>query len=329
MKETGALISVIIPVYNVEHYLVQCLESVVCQTYQNMEIILIDDGSTDSSGSLCDQWAEKDGRIKVVHKENEGLSSARNDGLRVATGEYVAWVDSDDYISADFLEKLYKLLTNHNADMSMCNYYGVYCDEITFDGKTRIPDEEFTGKQFMEAAYQTGFFMPAWNKLAKRKAYHNVIYPVGKHFEDSAVLRKLVMNCKKIVTTNEPLYYYRRRKNSILSSLDSVELAEKYLEDYCAWLLDDIAVYREQGEDVLEAAASKLLCNTIIRRFAELPLEARKIYKAIYDDYVKIVLKADNTAFKAKMKYFIAKNNMMLYIRLFVHKKNLNRKLGE
>lgn len=123
MKED--LISIIVPVYKVENYLSKCLDSMICQTYKNIEIILVDDGSPDNSGKICDDYAKKDSRIKVIHKENGGLSDARNAGLKIATGKYIGFVDSDDYISVEMYEKLYNQAKKEDADIACCNYYRV------------------------------------------------------------------------------------------------------------------------------------------------------------------------------------------------------------
>lgn len=314
MKEE--LISVIIPVYNVESFLDECLESVVNQTYENIEILLMDDGSTDSSGEMCDLWAQKDERIRVIHKGNEGLSATRNRGLEFVTGKYVAWVDSDDYVDLQYLEKLYNLLINSSADMSMCNFYGLYEDRLTFDGKTRIFDAEYSAEEFLEQLYTTGFFSVVWNKLVPTEMYQNIIFPVGRRFEDSAVMRELASKCTKIVTTKEPLYYYRRHENSITMVKRTTEEAAKYLGEYCQWLEDDIKVLEESENRKLVAQASKYMCNAIIKHYSELAKKDKRAFKSKYDKYVYNVLNKSGYKLKVKLKYFTAYISIGLYIRL-------------
>lgn len=307
------LISVIVPVYNVENYLDKCLESITNQTYRHIEIILLDDGSTDGSGIKCDEWAERDWRIRVIHKKNEGLSETRNKGLKEAKGKYIAWVDSDDYVDNQFLEKLYKLLIENNADMSMCNFYGLYGDTLTFDGASRIFDATYTAEEFLEKLYTTGFFSVVWNKLVVKDAYKNICFPINRRFEDSAVMRELALKCSKIVSLKEPLYYYRRHDKSITLMKRNHEEAARYLKEYCQWLEDDIVFFITQGNNKLISQASKYLCNAIIKHYKELSAQDKRLFKAKYNLYVGNVIKNSECAFKVKLKYFMAYINIRLY----------------
>lgn len=323
---TNDLISVIIPVYNTEKYLNKCVETVTQQTINNIEILLIDDGSTDNSGKLCDEWANRDSRIRVFHKPNEGLSATRNYGLKHAKGNYVAWVDSDDYVAPFFVEKLYNKLIDNDADMSMCNFYGLQGDILTFDGASRIFDATYTSKQFMEMVYTTGFFCVIWNKMAKKEAFYNVLFPVGRRFEDASVMRRLAENCNKIVVFDEPLYYYRRHEASITMKKRSKQEEDQYLMEYCKWVEDDIEIYKENFDEKLCAKASKCICNAIIMHYRNLERAAKKKYKKKYDSYVKSILKNDES-FKAKVKYMWAYVNIDFYIwmrkviQIMAHKK--------
>lgn len=310
------LISVIIPVHNVEAHLDECLNSVVNQTYHNLEIILLDDGSTDKSGRICDDWAKQDERIRVIHKENEGIAATRNKGLEVAKGAYIAWVDSDDYVDLQLFEKLYDLLVSSGADMSMCNFYGLYGDTLTFDGKTRIFDALYSAEEFLEQVYTTGFFSVVWNKLVPRGLYSDIHFPDGRRFEDSAIMRELVMKCQKIATSKEPLYYYRRHEKSITMQEKSPEEAAKYLEEYCQWLEDDIAFFADNENGKLMSQASKFLCNAIILQYGELAAKDQRVFKKKYNLYVKHVLSKKDYTFKVKLKYFIAYISIALYNKL-------------
>ena len=182
----GEKISVIVPVYNVEQYLERCVESIVNQTYKNLEIILVNDGSTDNSGELCDELAKKDNRIKVVHKENGGLSDARNNGERESTGEYIIFIDSDDYIHHEMLNTLYNQIVEKNADVSICGVMNVYsnsetpqCSDINMDF---VCDKEGFLKEYLIGEKIPGSIC---NKLLKKSIADKLEFPVGKIYEDA------------------------------------------------------------------------------------------------------------------------------------------------
>lgn len=214
-------ISVIVPIYNVEKYLTSCINSILRQTYRNLEILLIDDGSTDGCAAICDEYKEKDTRIKVIHKKNGGLSSARNAGIDAATGEILSFVDSDDFIEPDMLEMLYRILCTYDADMTVCNFR--YVDEkgrkINAYPTTIVQDECLGQIDLWEkvlAEYGL-FYVVAWNKLYRRYLWTNLRYPIGKINEDEFVLHGLIQQCKKIGCTSYIGYSYVQRGGSIMS----------------------------------------------------------------------------------------------------------------
>lgn len=223
-KMENPLISVIIPVYKVEKWLEQCVESVQNQTYQNLEIILVDDGSPDRCGEICDQFARKDPRIRVIHKENGGLSDARNCGLDLAGGEYICFVDSDDYIEPAMLEVLYQEIKKTSACIAVCDYEYA-CDELEDClenpmSKKRDLEEEIvlTGREFMHLKQSKPVFcVVVWNKLYHKEVWKNVRFPKGKIHEDEFVFHKIVYPCHRIVCVPYVGYHYRLRKNSIMS----------------------------------------------------------------------------------------------------------------
>ena len=178
------LISVIVPIYKVEKYLHKCIDSILAQTYTNLEIILVDDGSPDNCGKICDEYAAKDSRIKVIHQPNGGLSAARNAGLDIATGDYIGFVDSDDYIAPDMYEKLYNALVKNDADMAICDYQR-FGNELPYD-EMSLTTEVITGLQAMEKQNTVinCSFVVAWSKLYKSFIFSNVRFPVGKINED-------------------------------------------------------------------------------------------------------------------------------------------------
>lgn len=211
-------VSIVVPVYNVEKYLQRCVSSILGQTLQDIEIILVDDGSRDSSGKLCDEYAKEDSRIVVVHKENGGLSSARNAGIDVATSPYIGFVDSDDYIDEEMYEKLYNWITENEADIAMCELCHCYEDkEITKRTNTEfgVVNDEQAIRLVMEGNKAT---VSAVNKLYKTSIFDKVKYPVGKLTEDAFVIVEVLMQARKVVYSTEELYYYVHRKNSITTS---------------------------------------------------------------------------------------------------------------
>ena len=209
------LVSVIIPVYNVEEYLRECVNSVINQTYKNVEIILIDDGSTDSSGHICDEYLHCDSRIKVIHKKNGGLSDARNAGLAICTGEYVSFVDSDDTIEHNMLEILLRNALDSHAEISMCK-----CNKIRDNNKLIYPGtgetQIYQGKSMIidYLFFLSGASIAVWLKLYKRDGM-NCFFPVGKTTEDAFVILDLVQENSRLVVQDIGLYNYRLRSGSI------------------------------------------------------------------------------------------------------------------
>ena len=206
------LISVIVPVYNVESYVAECIESIQNQTYMNLEIILVNDGSTDASGDICDQYAAYDERIQVIHKENAGVSAARNTGIESANGDYIGFVDSDDYISPTMYEDMLKLMAEHDLDIIECTAFRNNGDtniEGCNDGSLEIFNRDEALKMAMYDC-----FVAVWSQLYKRRVISDVRFPVGRKFEDSAVSYLFIANTKRVGHINRCLYYYRLNPNS-------------------------------------------------------------------------------------------------------------------
>jgi glycosyltransferase involved in cell wall biosynthesis len=208
-------ISVIIPIYNVEKYLKRCIESIIKQTYSNLEIILVDDGSPDGCAKICDEYKNKDERIVVIHKKNGGLSDARNAGLKVATGEIISYIDSDDYVDLDMYEKMTKAMEEKNADIVVCGTNIDYEDGHT---KVKCEKEEksFNREEaLIELNSFKSFDMAVWNKLYKREVVDKIEFPVGKKSEDYFVMYQYFARAKKVVIINQAKYHYFQRSNSI------------------------------------------------------------------------------------------------------------------
>lgn len=233
MGNSEPLISVIVPVYKVEKYLDRCVLSIVNQTYKNLEIILVDDGSPDACPAMCDRWAEKDSRIKVVHKENGGLSDARNAGMSVAKGEYIGFVDSDDYVSFDMYERLLCNLEENGSDISCCGIKMVWDDGgeriMTPDGNYVLDNLQALKSLIVEDRLK----QVVWNRLYKRETVAGIPFPVGKYHEDVFWSYKAISRASKVSTVAAPCYFYVQRDDSIMGTsysekrLDAVEAYEE------------------------------------------------------------------------------------------------------
>ena len=216
-----ALISVIVPIYNVEKYLERCVNSILNQTYKNIEIILVDDGSPDKCPQICDEYKNMDSRVKVIHKENGGLSDARNYGLSIATGKYVSFVDSDDYIHEETYEKMIKALELQNADIVSCGINHVYDNKIeSINIEQKIYDDESAIENLIIGK---NLNQTVWNKIYKKNVIDNILFEKGKINEDDFWTYKVFSNSKKIITLNDCLYYYVHRESSIMGQGYSIK----------------------------------------------------------------------------------------------------------
>jgi len=227
------LITIIVPVYNVADYLERCIYSIINQTYKNLEIILVDDGSTDDSGLMCDDFASKDKRIKVIHKENGGLSDARNVAIDIATGDYITFVDSDDYIELDMVEFLYESIINNDADISTCLYQNFYDGEDVLEYSDNTEFVCSCDEALEKLLYQNDCTTSAWGKLYKTYLFDGIRYPKGKICEDLDTTYLLFAKTSKVVINTVKKYYYLQRSSSIINSkfnpkrMDALEFAKK------------------------------------------------------------------------------------------------------
>lgn len=225
-----AKISVIVPVYKVEPYLDKCISSIVNQTYRNLEIILVDDGSPDNCPAMCDTWAEKDSRIRVIHKTNGGLSDARNAGMAIATGELMTFVDSDDWIVPDMYEYLYQRLTEDNSDIATCGVQMVWEDKKLCRMLTRAGSCVLNQEEAMQAIIEESWLkQPVWYKLYKTELVRDILFPVGKYHEDVFWSYQAVGRAQRVSVSDHIGYYYLQRGGSIMGAgyslkrLDAVE----------------------------------------------------------------------------------------------------------
>ena len=232
------LITVIIPVYNTKKYLHNCIESILSQTYHNLEIILIDDGSTDGSEKFVDDYAKSDKRIKVIHQKNMGLSSARNTGLKHATGKYITFVDSDDRIDPNMVEGLLNALVDTHADIAICSFKEIYPNGKTKGFSHNYPKQVFTTEQALANMLQeNGFMVSATMKLFPTNYFKNTKFPTNRLHEDVGTTYKLIIKADKIVFIPNEYYIYVHHDNSIINQtfnerkFDLIELTDQMCDD--------------------------------------------------------------------------------------------------
>lgn len=295
MNKYNDVISIIVPVYNVEKYLKKCVDSLLNQSYPNLEIILVNDGSTDASGIICEDYSNHDNRIVYIYKPNGGLSSARNVGLEVAKGEYVVFIDSDDYVATNMIEKLYIALSVNSADMSICDFQKVD-EQYNNIGDVRILKSEVIEKPNILKVlcrYDDCYaqYVIACNKLYRRQLFDNIRYIENRIHEDEFIIHHILSQCKKIVIVSDKLYFYLQRNNSITHKAYTVkrlDAVDAMLDRY----------YFFQGMNL------KVYTKLIIRQ----------AYGILYDYLSRI----DNSIFKSSNK-----DIMKQVIRLLLKEKDL------
>lgn len=268
------LISIIVPVYNVEKYLARCLESILEQTYKDLEVILVDDGSTDASPRICDQYAEKDKRIRVVHKKNGGLSDARNYGMRIMRGNYVVFIDSDDLVHKQAVELLYQNIKKYNADIC-------YAEHVRFSKMSEISEEEYkhvkvdvlTGREMERRAISTRSEREviAPNKLYKKEIFDGITFPVGKYHEDMYTTYKVIYNAKKSVYINANLYYYFMNSESITHNFSLQKVKDSI--DASA---EQIAFFKKEKDIEFFLKAQRIFLVSVIWQYYKMRNEEKK-----------------------------------------------------
>lgn len=225
-------VSVIVPVYNVEKYLHKCIKSILEQDYFMLEIILVDDGSTDKSGEICDIMANTDARIKVIHKKNGGLSDARNHGIDIATGEYLVFVDSDDYIHQSYVRILLQAVEHTDSDIAVCNFKEVVEGQDLENTDISLDNKDikvYSGTEKNDRLFYDNLkTVVAWNKIYAKHLFTHLRYPVGRIHEDEYVIHHLLHMAKKIAYIDKVLYFYLQRNNSIMSTFSLKSVMDGY-----------------------------------------------------------------------------------------------------
>ena len=323
-----SLISVIVPVYNTEAYLENCIQSIVNQTFANLEIILVDDGSTDHSSQICDQWAEKDSRIQVIHKPNGGLSSARNAGLRKASGQYIGFVDSDDYIEPSMYETLYDLLHGSTVKVSCCSICRIHKNGILVKNELST-----NGILDIASALNAVFYGQAdtsmCNKLFDRRVLKNDIFPEGETNEEFSILIPILVQAGGIACTSKSLYYYFKREDSITG--------QQCLQEYSSGLVHkNLGLIKKQLEEYALpcdraycyfAAYSAYACALVMeKKYSQLSKKLRKdyqIYRKIMLKYALSYLLSGKSQMKDKILYCLILTKLLRPLYRVFYKSHL------
>lgn len=314
-------ISIIVPIYNVEKYLQACIESLIHQTYQNIEILLIDDGSTDKSGKICDYYSKQDDRIKTIHQINKGVAAARNCGVRAATGEYIGFVDPDDWVELSMYKKMICALKKNNADICMCDFVyefdGVSEEEVR--KKPELKSEIFTGATAINRLFldNTFFYTMLWNKLFKRSLWNGVKFPEDYVHEDEAVIHRVYGNCNRIIAMANELYHYRQIPTSITHTN---QIQRNF--DFCHALSDRIKYLRNKGYKLECRILTDRIIYEVIHNYYIPGVEYKYLNRGKKDlvSVIPILLGNKKIAFKEKISITIFAISPYLYRIVFYRK---------
>ena len=313
------MISVIVPVYNVEEYLDECVESIVNQTYQDLEILLVDDGSPDNCPQMCDAWEKKNKRIKVIHQKNGGISAARNAALDIACGEYIYFVDSDDFIEATALEYLHKLIVEYNVPMVIGGYRrisadGEYDQKVLPDGNIEVTVLDEYKLWELTAHNMAGVVV--WSKLYKAELWKDCRFPIGKINEDNGVMLEILPKCHRVVYSNKQIYYYRINLQSTVHAKFNIRNLSNciFYNDQCGY------VHSKGWEDLaieFWSCGSRIWCdgvNELEKSSSEVRDKLQEIY-TMYRDRIRGIELAPNN-YKMLLKRWMFIHMPRLYCRM-------------
>lgn len=314
-------ISIIVPVYNVEEYLENCINSILNQTFKDFELILVNDGSTDKSLDICKHYKNIDDRIYIIDKKNGGLSSARNVGLDIAKGEYIAFVDSDDYIHPQMYEILYNVIIKNDADMSLCDFKKVFSlnENLIFYDKSN--------DEFMKIEYLTNIeslhrmnqnngvvFVVAWNKLYKRELFNNLRYKEGIIHEDEYIVHRILYAAKKINYIHKELYFYMQRGGSIMNNRTDINRI-----DYWFALSDRIRFFDKIGLKKLQYRYEEKYLYEMFSMYPKFSkyknIKKKLLVRFDFLKLIKVLIKNKNHSTKEKVMWVIFCLNPNIYIR--------------
>lgn len=308
-------VSVIVPIYNVEEYINKCIDSILNQTFKEFELILVDDGSTDNSGNICDTYKSIDDRVRVIHKDNGGLSDARNFGIEAATGEFLYFIDGDDFIHEDTLESMYNSIMKTNSDIAVCNMIRYYGEEDTEKFYNPVEKMKVLNENYR---FETLRQPSVCNKMFKSILFKNIKFPLKKYYEDTFVYHELLFKANRVVLTGKDSYYYRSRRGSIISGgynkkyFDFIEAV--YLR---ALFLDKNNVHNYADEAYLHLYSS--LANAYKNIEIDEPemkslLEKSKVR---YNEIFKRIITDNHFSIKQKIRFFILRYYPKLHCKIY------------
>ena len=307
-------LSIIIPIYNVERYLEETLNTVLNQTFAEFELILVDDGSTDSSGKICDEYAKKDTRIKVIHKRNEGVSEARNCGVSVAKGEFIGFVDSDDIIEPCMYELMINAAEKYDCEIIQCEHNrdsklsNIDYKVIEWENFEVNSGDKVVRDIFIKKSGRRTNILALWSKIYRRELFEGIIFPPGKVYEDEARTYQIILKAKRVGELDLPLYHYVKRDNSIITGIAVHKCLDK------AWALKDrMEFFRDKDQDLFLKSKENYLGFLIsilndmkngIVRYTDEDNEVLQLINADYNDFIKIADKY------TKIYLFMIKHNL-------------------
>lgn len=314
------LISIIVPIYNVEKYLKECIESIINQTYKNIEIILVDDGSPDNCGIICDEYSQKDKRIIVIHKENGGLSDARNKGIDIAKGDYLTFIDSDDFVNIDYIEKLYNSIKLNNTKLAQCgiskvNENNEIIERLNYDENYIKTSHEILNELYGKHLIEN---VVVWNKMYAKELFENIRFPVGKIHEDEFTTYKIFYSVDRISLLSDCLYNYRQTNESIIGKkfnkkrLNLLEALEERMDFFKN--RNEIDLYEKTLKFYIEELRLYYIkVKKYIENSKEIQQDIKRKYKIEYKKFVKIKSKKTKEILKAKIFYI--NSNLYYYIK--------------
>lgn len=312
-------VSIVIPVYNIDKYLNKCVDSIIQQTYSNLEIILVDDGSTDKSGTICDKFAKIDNRIRVIHKQNGGLSDARNVGIENATGKYICFIDGDDYIDSNMILEMHKLANENGCEMVVTNFVRETDDnKVTFEvlpPNLGVCDAHKSMKNMLLTN------LSACNKLFLFKLFDDIKFPVGRTYEDIFTIPQITLKCSKIYFDDTYYYHYMQRNNSIIHTSFNINKMDYYYSVKEIFEISKKINITKEAECFCILALSNLLND--IYPFRK---KYRDEYKMVYSEMKKLNYIKNNLIPKNKKIMLFLQMNNMVWLARFLKKIYTNKK---
>lgn len=304
------LVSVVIPVYNVKKYIKKCVNTIINQTYKNLEIILVNDGSTDGSEKVCQELKNEDKRITVINQKNQGLSAARNTGIKYAKGQYIQFVDSDDWIDCNCIKELYNCIKKYKSDIAIC---GIIMSYPKYDKKMNWFDKNLcinNDDALIELLKNNNISSHAWNKLYKIELFDKIEFPIGKIYEDVRMMYKVFLKARKIAISNKYLYYYRQRSNSITTKIDinnKLEYIQAFKERY--YYFESTYKKEKYTELALYSYLNSILSSLVTLKYPRNQLREHK--EIINNEFKQLVKKSNYVIFK---KYATKKEIVIFFI---------------